>query len=123
MSSAIRNFLLKKKDENCDLHDKRNWDTLDEDKKLPQLLHELYDSMIIQATPVNQQQRPPQEHPPQEQSPQEQPSHAGAATTGAATTAAATTGAAITSALKSCSKEFPFPHRCSEGCQCVGGVR
>lgn len=35
MSSAIRDFLLKKKDENCDLDDKRNWDTLDEEKNSP----------------------------------------------------------------------------------------
>jgi len=49
MSSAIRDFLLKKKDENCDLGDKWNWDTLDEEKKLTRLLHELYDSMTIYA--------------------------------------------------------------------------
>ena len=66
MSGAIRDFLLKK-DENCDLRDKRNWDTLDEKKKLTRLLHELYDSMIIRAKLVNQQQ-PPQEQPPQETS-------------------------------------------------------
>ena len=65
MSSAIRDFLLKKKDENFDLHDKRNWDTLDEKKKLTRLLHELYDSMIIRAKLVNQQQSP-LEKPPQE---------------------------------------------------------
>ena len=65
MSSAIRDFLLKKKDENCDLRDKRNWDTLDEKKKLTRLLHELYDSMIIRAMLVNQQ------HPPLEKSLQE----------------------------------------------------
>ena len=58
MSSAIRDFLLKKKDENCNLHDKRNWDTLDEKKKLTRLLHELYDSMIIRAKLVNLLQLP-----------------------------------------------------------------
>ena len=71
MSSAIRDFLLKKKDENCDLHDKRNWDTLDEKKKLTRLLHELCDSMIIRAKLVNQQQLAPLEKPPQEMLPQE----------------------------------------------------
>ena len=65
MSSAVRDFLLKKKDENCDLRDKRNWDTLDEKKKLTRLLHELHDSMIIRAKLVNQQ------HPPLEKSLQE----------------------------------------------------
>ena len=77
MSSAIRDFLLTKKDENCDLRDKRNWDTLDEEKKLARLLHELYDSMTIRAKLVNQQQslqeQPPQEQPPQQQPPQQQP--------------------------------------------------
>ena len=33
ISNTIRNFLLKKKDENSNLRNKRNWDTLDEDKK------------------------------------------------------------------------------------------
>ena len=47
MSSAIRNFLLKKRDENSNLCNKRNWDCLDEDKKLTHLLHELYDRKII----------------------------------------------------------------------------
>ena len=77
ISSAIRNFLLKKKDENANLRNKRNWDTLDVDKKLTHLLHELYDSMIIRVTSVNQQQQsqdqPPQEQPPKEQPPKEQP--------------------------------------------------
>ena len=76
ISSAIRNFLLKKKDENANLRNKRNWDCLDVDKKLTHLLHELYDSMIIRVTPVNQQQQsqdqPPEEQPPKEQSPKEQ---------------------------------------------------
>ena len=72
MSSAIRNFLLKKRDENSNLCNKRNWDCLDEDKKLTHLLHELYDRKIIRVTPVNQQQQS-QDQPPQEQSPQEQP--------------------------------------------------
>ena len=86
MSSAIRNFLLKKWDKNSNLRNKRNWDCLDEDKKLTHLLHELYDSMIIRVKPVNQQQQ--------------SRDHAattgatkGAATTGAVTTATATTGA------------------------------
>ena len=68
ISSAIRNFLLKKKDENSNLRNKRNWDTLDEDKKLTHLLYELYESMINQATPVNQQQQSQQEQPLQDQS-------------------------------------------------------
>ena len=67
ISSAIRNFLLKKKDENSNLRNKRNWDTLDEDKKLTRLLCELYDSRIIRGTPANQQQQPPQEQSPHEQ--------------------------------------------------------
>jgi len=49
ISRAIRNFLLKRKDENSNLHNKRNWDSLDEDEKLTHLLCELYDSMTIYA--------------------------------------------------------------------------
>ena len=75
MSSAIRDFLLKKKDENCDLRDKRNWDTLDEEEKITHLLHELCDNMAIRAKLANQQQllqqQSPQEQPPQEQPPKE----------------------------------------------------
>ena len=74
ISSAIRNFLLKK-DENSNLRNKRNWDTLDEDTKLTRLLCELYDSMIIRGTPANQQQQLPHQQPPHQQPPQEQPQH------------------------------------------------
>ena len=53
MSSAIRNFLLQsnklKKDKHCNVYNKKNWDTLDEEKKFTFLLLSLYDSMNIEA--------------------------------------------------------------------------